>query len=290
MKNLYIILSSEYQKDIDTSSVSEWGAFLLKLGFDLTMKVRENRFSQRGMKVKIKEDNSPATDFEFSLEEFAKEKLIITSNSATFIGEEHGELEDSTDYSLIMDPIDGTRSFLDFSDTYSISLAIIKKNQCIVSLISSPSTGDIFYREGSDTSVLISFPFGGGESSVHQLPLKKKNNQSIILNIHPARKAEDLIKRAYRSWQANQIQLVKSVSGSPSLNIAKVALGSECYLNMWTEKAIAPYDLIAGIHILQGAGGATMDVEMNEINAMDHTGMFIAGIDQVKLKKIIESI
>ena len=88
-------------------------------------------------------------------------------------------------------------------------------------------------------------------------------------------------------YLSKSIHLVKSISGSPSLNIVKCSLGSELYINLWTGDYTAPYDLIVADHILKGAGGKMLDKAGNEIDSSKHNGFFLAGIDDSKMNSIL---
>ena len=133
------VVGSDYLENITCPSLDQWGDFILKLGFDLTLQVRQNRFDLSKMETLVKSDGSPSTDFEFSLESYARIKLQKFCPNSDLIGEEHGKPISDSDYYLLIDPIDGTRSFLAYFDTFSISLAILQGDEIQASIISSPA-------------------------------------------------------------------------------------------------------------------------------------------------------
>lgn len=283
------VVGSDYLENITSPSLDQWGDFILKLGFELTRKVRQNRFNQTKMETLIKTDGSPSTDFEFSLESYARIKLQKFCSNSELIGEEHGKPKSNSKYYLIMDPIDGTRSFLAYFDTFSISLAILHGEEIQASIISSPACGDIYFRQGNESSKLITIPLYSKEFQIFDLPLEPNGEEdTILVNIHPSKKAKELIAKNYDLWRSRKIQLVKSISGSPSLSIVKVALGTEYYINMWEDHKTEPYDLLAAMHILNGAKGSILDGEGNMIDPEHHRGMFIAGINKKVVNHIIK--
>jgi fructose-1,6-bisphosphatase/inositol monophosphatase family enzyme len=274
----------------DPDSPLEWARFGLFIGIRFLQEVRSRRFTIPSLVQNEKADGSPATLFEESLELFAIEKLKSFYPHAGYIGEESGDLTTKEEeIIMVLDPIYGTRSFLSGFDTYSVTLSILKNKNPIFSLICSPSTNDIGYRIGNDQSKLFQFQSDPIKIKIHSLPLLK-NKESRIVNIHPARDSLNYVEKLYKMWHNGSVLLVRSVSGSPSLMFLEVAKGSGIYINAWRGGKTYPFDIIPGLHILQGAEGYILNKDGQLIDPWNHEGFFIAGLQRNKLKDIVKKL
>jgi histidinol-phosphatase len=65
-----------------------------------------------GIKVEEKEDLSPVTIADRETESFLREQILKSYPSDGMLGEEYGEENGSSGYRWIIDPIDGTRSYI----------------------------------------------------------------------------------------------------------------------------------------------------------------------------------
>ncbi len=92
----------------------------------------------------------------------------------------------------------------------------------------------------------------------------------------------DLLKE----WRESGLNMVKLPGGSPLWAMLEAAKGSFIYVNLWSSRPAAPYDLAAGIMLVRGAGGDVTDLAGSPIGATDHRGAFIAGIDEEARRKI----
>ncbi|MFT5166859.1 MAG: fructose-1,6-bisphosphatase/inositol monophosphatase family enzyme [Saprospiraceae bacterium] len=274
----------------DSDSPVEWARFGLFIGVRFLQEVRSRRFLIPSLVQNEKADGSPATQFEEGLELFAIEKLKSFYPLAGYIGEESGDLTSKEEeIIMVLDPIDGTRSFLSGFDTYSVTLSILKNKNPIFSLICSPSTSDVGYRIGNEQSKLFQFNSDPSKIKIHSLPLLK-DTEFVLVNIHPARDSLIYLEKLYKMWQSGSVALVRSVSGSPSLMFLEVAKGSCIYINAWGKGKTYPFDILPGLHILQGSGGYILDRNGHSIDPWNHEGLFIAGLQKNKMEEIFEKL
>ena len=80
--------------------------------------------------------------------------------------------------------------------------------------------------------------------------------------------------------------MVKLPGGSPSWALLEAAKGTFIYVNRWSMRPVEPYDLTAGVMLVRGAGGDVTDLAGISIDAIDHKGPFIAGIDEEARNKV----
>jgi myo-inositol-1(or 4)-monophosphatase len=286
-------LSYSLQPCKNPASETEWATFGFFLGFELFKRIRPWRLRIGDLPFETKSDGSPATQLEAEIESFVRQSLQTFFPEAGFQGEETGSTSAHHPLLLVIDPIDGTRSFLAGFDTYSVTIGVLKEQQSIFSLICNPATGDFAFRIAGGSSRVFQYPlFSEAINPVDLpfLPAFQQKDAPILVNLHPSKKATLPINRLYTLWNQGAIALVKSVSGSPSLQILEAARGGCIYFNTWFEDQTMPYDLAVAADILRGANGQMLDWQGDPIDPWKHKGPFWAGIHQDHLLHLIEAL
>jgi fructose-1,6-bisphosphatase/inositol monophosphatase family enzyme len=91
-----------------------------------------------------KDDGSPVTDTDVEVEENIKASVAQRSNIPVY-GEEGGYEHDLPETFWLVDPIDGTKSFVEGTPTFTSMAALIHQGETVASLIYNPST-DVMYK------------------------------------------------------------------------------------------------------------------------------------------------
>src|SRR5262245_53009959 len=83
------------------------------------------------------------------LESEAKVIEIITKNfpEHNIIGEESGRVENNSQYTWAIDPIDGTIPFVDGIPFFGISVGLLKNNKPFVGVINMVAADELFWAE-----------------------------------------------------------------------------------------------------------------------------------------------
>ena len=88
--------------------------------------------------VKYKKDTSPVTKFDVEAEDVIRRLILKTFPNHNILSEENPELNNSSDYTWVIDPIDGTKSFIIGRPLWGTMISLIFKNKPIVSIIDFP--------------------------------------------------------------------------------------------------------------------------------------------------------
>ena len=275
-------LFEDQNEEISLTRFSLW--IMLNIG----KMIRSHRVFPQVKNVSYKEEGSPVTLLEKEIEDYVQEKIAKFLPQIKFIGEETGGTFSEKNLSLALDPIDGTWSFISQSESYSTSLVISKDNEVIFCAVLNPSSGELGYVSKSSQSRLIQLSMLGENDISVDLPLKNNLNENkLLINIHPSKKASTIINNLYNSWKLGEIKFIKSIGGSPSLALLEAAKGYYTYINLWVKQPSLIYDLAAGAQIIRGAGGDVVDRKENPINIVGHQGLFIAGISRKDMNNIL---
>lgn len=95
-----------------------------------------------GTAVEFKSDKSPVTRADREAELIVRDHLRAAFPTHTVIGEEHGTLKGDPDYQWVVDPIDGTKSFIHGVPLYGTLIGLQIKGVPTVGVIHLPATGD----------------------------------------------------------------------------------------------------------------------------------------------------
>ena len=91
------------------------------------------------LKVESKSDRSPVTVADREAEELVRQRLAESFPDDAVIGEEMPNTGGRTEYRWIVDPIDGTKSFICGVPLYSTLLALQHEDRCVAGMIFMPA-------------------------------------------------------------------------------------------------------------------------------------------------------
>jgi histidinol-phosphatase len=97
---------------------------------------------QRGVTVERKADGSPVTIADRSAEQLVRQRLAAIYPGHTVLGEEFGADSATTSHRWIVDPIDGTRSFVHGVPLFGVLLALEIDNVVVVGVCHLPAVNE----------------------------------------------------------------------------------------------------------------------------------------------------
>lgn len=111
-------------------------------------------YFRAGVDIDLKGDESPVTIADKQIEREARDHLEKAFPGHAILGEEYGSGDLSNDHVWIIDPIDGTRSFISGHPLYGFLLAHMHKGQCELGMISMPELGERFIGQRGQGATL----------------------------------------------------------------------------------------------------------------------------------------
>ena len=124
----------------------------------------------KGLKKKIKSDNTPVTNGDIQVNDLLTKKLTDLTPNIKIISEENlinKENKNLKDFWLI-DPIDGTYDYINGKDEFTINAALILNKKPVAGIINAPDKNRLFYSFGLSNSFELS------NKSKTKLTCKKK--------------------------------------------------------------------------------------------------------------------
>jgi histidinol-phosphatase len=105
------------------------------------------RLYRENVPVSYKADQSPVTRADVESERTIRTLLSARFPDHGFYGEETGRERLDAEYVWLVDPIDGTKSFVRRYPMFSTQIALMHRGELIVGVSSAPVYGDIAYAE-----------------------------------------------------------------------------------------------------------------------------------------------
>jgi histidinol-phosphatase len=103
------------------------------------------RYWQQGAAVSIKADATPVTEADVAAERIIRRELERAFPDHGFHGEETGHERADADYLWLVDPIDGTKSFVRGYPFFSTQIALMHRGRIVVGVSSAPVFGELMW-------------------------------------------------------------------------------------------------------------------------------------------------
>jgi len=206
-----------------------------------------------GLKKQIKDDNTPVSNGDIEVNKILTKKISEITPNIVIVSEEN--TAHKNDKSLknfwLIDPIDGTKDYINNRDEFTLNAALILDKKPAVGIITAPAKKRIFYSYAMSNSYEL---INGQEIEL----IKKKKNYKEIKAVSYSNELKREILEIHNKYQIASYQRMKS-----SLKFCVVAAGEfDLYV---AEARACEWDIAAGHAILVHAGGQITDFEGNDI-------------------------
>ncbi|WP_435089501.1 3'(2'),5'-bisphosphate nucleotidase CysQ [Candidatus Pelagibacter bacterium nBUS_30] len=220
----------------------------LKAG-ELSLSIRK-----AGLKKEIKSDNTPVSNGDLEVNKFITKKIFEITPNIPIISEENSENKGNSNLKdfWLVDPIDGTYSYINGLEEFTINAGLIINNKPVAGLINAPAKKRMFYSYGEGKA----FEITNGKT----INLSTKNilNNRPIKFISYSNKIKPEIQKIYE-----KIGVKENVKMKSSLKFCVVAAGE--YDGYVAEPRAYEWDIAAGHAILEHSGGTVTDFDGKEI-------------------------
>jgi myo-inositol-1(or 4)-monophosphatase len=219
------------------------------------------------LRVERKEHNSFVTEVDRAAEAAIVQTLLEAYPSHAILAEEGGAKGDS-EYTWIIDPLDGTTNFLHGFPQYCISIALQHRDQISQAVIYDPNRNDLFTATRG----------AGAFLNDRRIRVSKTREMSdaLICTGFPYKDFSKL--DSYMNMFKDVVQKSAGVRrpGAAALDLAYVACGR--FDGFW-ELGLSPWDVAAGSLMILEAGGLITDLA-GEAGFME-SGNVVAGTPKV---------
>lgn len=190
------------------------------------------------------------TDIDRAAERRIRRRLARAYPSFGFLGEEGGEARSASPFRWIVDPVDGTNNFVHGLPLFGVSIGLEYRGQMVVGVIYDPMRRELFVATKGGGATL-----NGGRIRVSRT---RQLSHSLLSTGFSSRFLKQ--PRPYLKWFEEFQRRSHGVRriGSTVFCLAAVAAGR---LDGFYEQDLWPWDIAAGILLVEEAGGRISDFD-----------------------------
>ena len=201
------------------------------------------KLQKEGLKITIKEDNSPVTNGDIAVNDIITKKILELTPDLPIISEEtvKKNFKNTNKIFWLIDPIDGTKEYIAGKDEYTLNAALVINTVPVLGLVGVPRKNRLFYTYGPGESYLIE------KGQTKKINCSKKQPKGKIVALSSVIKPSNIILNKLKEFNVSSI--VKMAS---SYKFCVIATG-EYDVYAASERANV-WDYAAGHAIAQNAG------------------------------------
>ncbi len=206
-------------------------------------------YFRTNINVESKSDLSPVTIADKKSEEAMRETIMKEFPQHGILGEEFGVHNGNAEYQWILDPIDGTKSFVCGAISFGTLIALMKNGEPILGVINQPILEHFLIGDNKTAEL--------NDQKVRVRDCKKINEAVLVTTDHynigkyqDQQKFESLVKKVklYRGWG--------DCYGYYLLASGYIDIMIDPIMNIWDSMALIP--------VVKGAGGIITDYQGND--------------------------
>ena len=232
------------------------------------------KYFRKKIKINLKKDNTPFTKADIEAEKVIRELILKQEPNCGFVGEETGSINMNREYCWVVDPLDGTKSFITGKPTFGTLIGLLKNNKPVLGILNQPILNERWVG------------IAGVET--------KYNNKKVRVRKCKSIKGAKMYATSPMMFQGRNKKIYKNVRAK----IGECLFGADCYshglmslgfVDVILEANLKPWDYIASASIISGAGGKITDWNDNDLN-LQSDGRILATGDSNIHKQIIKII
>tara|TARA_R110002167_G_scaffold318114_4_gene523756 strand:+ start:136 stop:975 length:840 start_codon:yes stop_codon:yes gene_type:complete len=218
------------------------------------------------IKVENKSDDSPVTKADHAAHIIIEEGLNNLDVKYPVLSEEGGlpdfDTRKSWNRYWLVDPLDGTKEFINKNGEFTVNIALIDEGKAILGIVYVPVTGVLYYGvDHKDAGA--SFAIKETNNSKKELSVSKVSFDTDLVLVGSRRHGAEALDALLTNVEA-QFSSIKLVSMGSSLKICAIAEGSA---HWYPRLALtSEWDTAAAHAVLNGAGGSILSENLELLN------------------------
>lgn len=202
----------------------------------------------RDQEVEIKERNSLVSYVDKNAEQILVEGLRFIFPEAGFITEEETTEQQKSEYTWIIDPLDGTTNFLQNIPFYCVSVGLMQEGEIVLGIVSDVEHRETFYA----------WKGGGAWCNGKRITVSDRSSvaDAVVATGFPyaAKNVSPQLVSVFDYFLKNARGIRRL--GSAALDLAYVACGR---FDVYYEASLNAWDIAGGILLVKEAGGSVSD-------------------------------
>lgn len=234
------------------------------------------KYFRRPLEIENKADTSPVTIADRQSEKIMREMIKASYPDHGIIGEEFGKENETAEFVWVLDPVDGTKSFITGSPLFGTLIALLHHGKPVVGVINQPYIGERWTGAKGEPA-----RFNGREirtracASLEQSALFSTGGRLMFHDAGDAVRFERL---------AEHVLVTRFSADCYAYGL--LAMGC---IDLVCEANMKLYDYAALIPIVEGAGGVITDWNGSTLGT-ESDGRVLAAGDKTLLEKAVEAL
>ena len=224
----------------------------------------QRRYFRSPVSVETKADDSPVTIADREAEAVMRELIAAAYPDHGILGEEHGRERIDAEFVWVLDPIDGTKSFITGRPLFGTLIALAQHGRPVLGMIDQA-----ILRERWVGSTGAGAAWNGRPIQVRPCP---RIEDAVLFATSPAMFQEGTESTAFDRVQ-KRVRL--PMFGGDCYAYGLLAMG---FADLVVEAGLQPYDFMALVPVIEGAGGLVGDWQGRPL-ALDSPGQVLAAGD-----------
>jgi myo-inositol-1(or 4)-monophosphatase len=214
--------------------------------------------------------------------DIASEKLIMDLIQKNFpdhsiLSEESGFTDKKSEYTWILDPIDGTANYYHGYDPFCVALGLAESDEMIINAIYNPVRSHLYFAEKGKGTTL--------NGKTIKVSDKKMDDALITMGISSKKENRDRLIPNFEKIHSSCSRV--RMPGSGLSSIAYVGDGtSEAYFSIKTN----PWDILPSALLVTEAGGKVTDINGGELNLKSTSVLATNGIVHEEMLSLLKDI
>ncbi len=223
---------------------------------------RSGRISARRSPIDDKPDLTPVTAADRAAEQAMREMIERRFPDHGIVGEEFGRVREDAEFVWVLDPIDGTKSFISGVPLFGTLIALTRARRPILGVIDQPISRERWLGAAGSQSTLNGAP-------IHCRPCAGLAAATLFAT------TPDMFRGPDAAGFARVSAAVKLTRfGADCYAYGLLAAG---FIDLVVEASLKPYDFCAIIPIVEGAGGMASDWHGAELGLASDGRVLVAG-------------
>jgi myo-inositol-1(or 4)-monophosphatase len=185
----------------------------------------------------------PVTEADRAAETAMRRLINRSFPSHGIIGEEFGSEREDAEFVWMLDPIDGTRAFMAGLPLWGTLIGLLREGNPCYGVMAQPFIGEIFAGDGGSAS------YRGPRGERRLMTRRCASLEKAILSTTSPRLFDEAGRAAFERVE-ERAQITRF--GYDCYAYAMLAAGQ---IDLVVESGLKPYDIVALIPIIEGAGG-----------------------------------
>ena len=189
------------------------------------------------------QDFDPVTEADRAAEAVMRRLIKANFPQHGIVGEEFGSEREDAEYVWVLDPIDGTKSFIAGFPIWGTLIALLHKGTPVFGMMHQPYIGERFYGDNGSANY-------AGPSGERRLTVRRCGSLKEATSYTTSPLLMNAADRAAFAKVEGAVKLTRY--GGDCYSYCMLAAG---HLDLVVETELKPYDIAALIPIITGAGG-----------------------------------